>query len=100
MSRETRALLWERCQGHCEACGYALARDEMQAHHRKLRAHGGRDDLDNLLAVHSACHTGPRGIHMNPTRSYRLGHLVTSGAVPADVPVEIHPAMYAAPWVA
>lgn len=98
MPTETRKAVWERCAETCEACGYWLRRAEMQIHHRKLRSQGGTDDLSNLLAVHGACHTGPRGIHMNPERSYDLGHLVHSYAEPADVPVELFPHMYAWPW--
>jgi hypothetical protein len=88
-----RAELWERSAGVCEACGYWMHREEMQAHHRKLRSQGGLDDLTNLLAVHPSCHTGPHGIHMNPARSYDLGHLVRSYHDPADVAVEPLPAM-------
>ncbi len=94
----TRRAVWERCAETCEGCGYWLPREQLHIHHRKLKSQGGTDDPTNLLALHRDCHTGPRGVHMNPERSYELGHLVRSFEEPADVLVLLHPHMYAQPW--
>jgi hypothetical protein len=55
-------------------------------HHRKLRRHGGSDDLVNILEVCWSCH---RQIHDNPKRSYELGLLVHSWEDPAEIPVKV-----------
>jgi 5-methylcytosine-specific restriction endonuclease McrA len=80
--KRVRAAVLERSQGVCEACGGPGA-DHM--HHRRLRSQGGRHEPANLLHIHGVpCHLD---IHLNPDRSYALGHLVRSWADPADVPV-------------
>jgi 5-methylcytosine-specific restriction endonuclease McrA len=80
--KRIRDAVQERSQGTCEVCGTHGA-DHI--HHRRLRAQGGRHDPINLLHIHGIpCHLD---IHLNPERSYALGHLVHGWADPADVPV-------------
>ena len=88
ISAATAAEVHQRADGHCEACTLPLGVDGGVFHHRKLRSRGGLDDAVNLMEVHMVCHTGhARSIHGCPARSDRLGHMVSAGADPADVPV-------------
>lgn len=82
-----RKELEARCAGHCEVCGWPLG-DNWAIHHRKLRKHGGTDDIWNLLAVHHHCHNlGTGSIHLNPKFSYEMGYLVKSYDDPKEVAV-------------
>ncbi len=73
---------------YCEACGGLIGTRVPALHHRLLRSAGGQHTAENLMLVHSECHNvAPGSIHQNPTRSYRLGHLVHRGQDPATVPV-------------
>lgn len=72
----TRDEIWSRCvRAHysaslaaywmdhpvCEAC----RRSESSCpHHLRSRGAGGDDDPVNLLALCTACHTGPHGYHV------------------------------------
>lgn len=77
-----------RADGHCEACTLPLPSEGGVFHHRKLRSRGGRDEADNLMEVHPACHNGhTNSIHARPARSIRLGHMVPSWAEPGEVEV-------------
>lgn len=86
-----RACVFERAQGRCERCGYALPA-EWECHHRKLRSQGGRDVLSNLIALHMRCHNaGETGsVHHSPGVAYQLGYLVKSWQQPHEVPVLLH----------
>lgn len=78
-----RAVLWERCGGHCELCGRALT-GGFEAHHRRLRSRGGDDSAANLVAVHPGCH---RWIHANPAEATKGGFMVPSWADPAETTI-------------
>lgn len=76
-----RRAVKARSEGNCEVCLMSGA-DHM--HHRLMRSQGGEHTVENLLHVHWGCH---EDIHLNPARSYELGHLVRRGADPAQIPV-------------
>jgi 5-methylcytosine-specific restriction endonuclease McrA len=74
---------------YCAVCGLVLA-EPVAVHHRKLKKHGGTDDLSNLLGLHSACHNiGPKSVHQNPRLSYEMGWLVPSWADPLEYPLTL-----------
>jgi len=84
-----RKNLYKRCNGHCEKCGGALP-ESWAAHHRKLRSQGGKDTLDNVVALHHECHNlGTKSVHLNPKVSYESGHMVRSYSNPEETPIEI-----------
>ena len=86
MNKELRALLWWRCEGYCEKCGIGLNRLAFAAHHRVLRAQGGKDEVTNLVALCHFCHNlGTRSIHSNPAQSYKEGWMVHNWQNPEDV---------------
>jgi hypothetical protein len=88
MKEQLRLLIFKRCGGYCERCGTPIDERDMAAHHRRLRSQGGKDEVENLLAVHHACHNGhTRSIHLNPAESYANGWMVRSHAEPSAVPV-------------
>ena len=83
----------ERAGPYCEACGGPLTQAGA-FHHRQPRSAGGTDTAVNLMLVHGGfswnCHNLTEySIHQNPTRSYRLGHLVRRGMDPATIPVTL-----------
>lgn len=83
------AEVHERSAGHCEGCGRVLPAEGGVMHHRKLRSHGGSDQVENLMELHAICHTGHRySVHGAPARSMRLHHIVAEGEQPEDsVPI-------------
>lgn len=68
--QEVLPALWARSGGVCEVCRSAPA---VHPHHRLRRSQGGKNDLDNLLAV---CAEDHRLIHDHPEYSYAQGWLV------------------------
>lgn len=69
-------VLWARCGGYCEACGYPLP-DRWDRHHRLKRGLGG-DTVPNLVALHSSCHViSPSAVHMRPTWARSRGLIVS-----------------------
>lgn len=86
---KTRRLIYLRCGGYCEKCGWPLS-ESWAAHHRQLRSQGGADDASNLLAVCHGCHNGNTdSIHLNPDFSYELGYLVRSWDHPKKAAVRL-----------
>jgi 5-methylcytosine-specific restriction endonuclease McrA len=84
-----RKALYERCKGYCEKCGGALP-EGWAAHHRKLRSQGGKDTLDNVVALHHECHNlGTKSVHLNPKQSYEDGFMVKSWANPDEMPLNL-----------
>jgi hypothetical protein len=84
-----REALLNRCKGYCEFCGGALP-DSWAAHHRKLRSQGGKDDLDNVVALHHECHNlGTNSVHLNPKKSYENGFMVHSWETPENTPLHL-----------
>jgi hypothetical protein len=74
---------------HCVKCGKPL-REPVAVHHRKLRKHGGQDDITNLIALCSPCHNiAPGSVHQNPRISYENGWLVHSWDNPEECPVTL-----------
>jgi hypothetical protein len=49
--KHLRELVLARCKAYCEKCGLGLTED-FALHHRKLRSRGGKDTVDNLIALH------------------------------------------------
>lgn len=79
-----RELLWERCKGYCEKCGYSLDQDTADFHHRKLRSQGGQDTAENGILVHHRCHIQHKdSIHDNPKKSVEMGYTVPSWGDPS-----------------
>lgn len=84
-----RKALYERCKGMCEFCGGVLP-ESWAAHHRKLRSQGGKDDIENVVALHHECHNlGTNSVHLNPQRSYADGFMVHSWADPKTTPLNL-----------
>lgn len=82
-----RRLALERCQGYCERCSLPL-NTNFALHHRLLRSRGGRDEIQNLVALHHHCHNiGTDSVHLNPAEATRRGLMVPSGSDPLEVAV-------------
>ena len=54
--------LWERCGGKCERCGGSYDWRGFHPHHVLRRSWGGKDELDNLVAMCARCHSSAHGI--------------------------------------
>jgi len=89
MAKNLREQVFERCQGYCEKCGKPLL-EGWALHHRQLRSQGGKDVIENFLALHHVCHnTGTKSVHMNPSNSIENGYIVPSWAKPEESPVTL-----------
>lgn len=87
MKPQLRAQLADRAQGYCEKCGYWTG-DLFAAHHRKLRSQGGKDHIQNLVALCHQCHNlGTHAIHLNPKQAVEGGWIVPTWNDPALIPV-------------
>jgi hypothetical protein len=85
--KSLRESILARCQGYCEKCGIGLS-DNFALHHRKLRSRGGKDTIDNLVALHHECHNlGTLSVHMNIKTATETGHIVPRHADPFDYPL-------------
>ena len=77
---EVTPALVERAKGVCEVhtvkCGEGMSM--LHRHHRLTRAHGGTNELDNLLLACDGCHTY---IHHNPRESYEKGWMVRGNGI-------------------
>jgi hypothetical protein len=89
LSKPNRQLLYDRTDGQCPWCGEGMRYDDMHAHHRILRAHGGTWDLSDIVGTHGWCHNvQPKSIHQEPIRAYALGFMLRSHRMlPADIPI-------------
>ena len=85
---QLRVTVHARAGGRCERCGTPVGVHDMEAHHRKLRSQGGRDELVNLVALCSDCHHTQ--VHAHPERARGEGWIVRSGSDPAAVAVTLH----------
>ena len=84
-----RALVWSRSRGYCEKCGGQLP-DSWALHHRKLRSRGGKDEIQNFLALHHECHNlGTDSVHLNPEKATEMGYMVPSWEDPSACPVTL-----------
>lgn len=86
-----RVLVHDRGNGRCERCGCCLGVD-WQCHHRRLRSQGGRDAVENLVAICPPCH---QWAHTNPERARADGWIVPGVGTgprvhPEAVPVLLH----------
>lgn len=82
-----RDLILSRCEGYCEKCGNGLTED-FALHHRKLRSRGGKDSVENLVALHHKCHNlGTDSVHLNIKKSTELGLIVPRHAEPSEFPL-------------
>jgi len=89
-----RELIWSRCGGNCEACGWPLPIPEVadepwrgpwDAHHAQLRSQGGHDRPSNRRALHKPCHTiSPSSVHENPLEAHDWGLTVWQWEDPAQ----------------
>lgn len=80
-----RPLVWERDQACCVVCGGALDPDHWEAHHRRFLSRGGKDTIENLIAVHPLCHR--LRIHLDMSGEAKAnGWAVASTDDPAQVP--------------
>lgn len=86
MNKQLRALLWWRSEGYCERCGTNIEQHNFAAHHRQLRSQGGKDEIQNLVALCHQCHNlGTKSVHLNPKDSYAKGWMVHNWQNPEDV---------------
>jgi RNA-directed DNA polymerase len=54
---KTRSILWRRQKGQCRVCLDSIDNGEqIEIHHLLPRKLGGKDNIDNLAMLHSACH--------------------------------------------
>lgn len=84
-----RELILARCKGYCEFCGLALS-ENFALHHRKLRSRGGKDTIDNLVALHHECHNlGTNSVHMNIKKATDTGHIVPTRQNPFEYPLHL-----------
>lgn len=84
-----RDLILARCQHYCEKCGFGLTED-FALHHRKLRSRGGKDTVDNLVALHHKCHNlGTDSVHLNIKKATELGLIVPRHAEPNEFPLTL-----------
>lgn len=89
MVENLREQVLARCAGYCEKCGNSLS-ESWALHHRKLRSQGGKDAIENFLALHHSCHNlGTKSVHMNPSDSVENGYIVPSWAEPSEFPVTL-----------
>ena len=87
--KHLRDLVLARCQGYCEFCGLALT-DNFALHHRKFKSRGGKDEVNNLIALHHECHNlGTSSVHMNIKTSTISGHVVSRHAEPNNIPLHL-----------
>jgi hypothetical protein len=86
-----KRAVWNRDQGCCVVCGAALSEDFWEAHHRRFRSRGGRDELVNLIAVCiNPCHR--QRIHLDVTGAAEAAGWAVSqfGVGPESIPVRYH----------
>lgn len=89
MDKALRDLVWSRCKGYCELCGKQLP-EGWALHHRKLKSRGGKDEVENLVALHHHCHnTGTYAVHMRPAKATELGFMVSSWQEPSESPLTL-----------
>ena len=87
--RGLKEKILARCQGYCEKCGFGLTED-FALHHRKLRSRGGKDTIDNLVALHHKCHNlGTDSVHLNVRDATLTGFIVPRHADPSVYPLHL-----------
>lgn len=82
---ELRAAVFKRDGGSCVCCGDRLDPKVWECHHRKRRSQGGRDELENLIALAPNHHIGV--VHRHVADSFRRGLLVRRTDNPRLIPI-------------
>jgi hypothetical protein len=86
---ELRERVLMRCGGYCEKCGGGLE-ESFALHHRKLKSRGGKDTIDNLLALHHQCHNlGTNSVHLNVKIAEENGWIISAYKNPSECPVTL-----------
>lgn len=86
-----REQIYARSGGFCERCGAHMLPVSMVIHHRRLKKHGGLDEMSNLIGITASCHNlSTNSIHLNPEKSYENGYLVSAYADPKETPFLKH----------
>jgi len=88
VDKALRALTYERSKGWCEACGLPISEDDFDWSHRLSKAHGGKYEIQNGMAVHSKCHH--EQIESQPYTARLKGWRVPSQGNPAEVPILLY----------
>lgn len=84
-----REMVLARSKGYCEKCGNRLP-ESWALHHRKLRSRGGKDEVENFVALHHACHNlGTDSVHANPALATDIGLMVSSWENPSECPLTL-----------
>lgn len=89
---ELRPTLWGRCGGRCERCGRSLEFETFDAHHRKYRSRGGKDEIVNLVALCPECHFWA---HSHGREAGPAGFSVQASQDPGAIPVQVYAGRYA-----
>ena len=82
--KKLRDATYKRSGGRCDCCGLWMPQDAFDCHHRQLRSHGGKDEVENLLSLRHQCHMW---LHQHPREATERGFMVHSWTDPADIPV-------------
>ena len=86
---EIRAVVLLRCAGYCEKCCNALP-ESWALHHRKLKSRGGKDAVENFVALHHGCHNlDTDSVHLNPSKAEDKGLMVGSWQDPELCPITL-----------
>lgn len=93
MPQDLREAVKARARGLCDCCGERLP-DVWDAHHRQLRSRGGKDTLENLVALKHGHHMR---LHDNPADATGRGLMVQSWEDPARVAILRHGRAWALP---
>ena len=83
---ELRPILWKRCGGHCERCVRTLDFETFDAHHRKFRSRGGKDEIVNLVALCGECHFWA---HSKGREAGPAGFAVLASQDPGTIPITL-----------
>ena len=83
--KKLREVTYRRSGGHCDACGVWMPPDRWECHHRQLRSRGGKDYIENFVALCGGCHH--EAVHAHPKWATERGLMVPSWADPAEIPV-------------
>lgn len=86
---ELRELALLRCGGYCEKCANPLP-ESWALHHRQLKSRGGKDVIENLVALHHGCHNlDTDSVHLNPSEAHDKGLMVGSWQNPHECPITL-----------
>jgi hypothetical protein len=84
-----REMVYARCVGYCEKCGGRLP-ESWALHHRQLKSRGGKDVVENLVALHHGCHNlDTDSVHFNPSHAQDKGLMVGSWQDPSECPLTL-----------